>query len=367
MRILIVGGGIAGLSLARALGNAGLTADVVERDSEPRTTGAGFYLPGNAVRALRSLGLGDALAARAQPVHAQRVLDHRGRKLTAFATGDLWAGVGDCFAISRVGLRDLLLGDVLPGVRRGKVVEKVDAEGNVTFGDGAQDSYDLVVGADGIGSAVRGSAFAGAVAPRFLRQVCWRFLADDPAGSARPGEWTTMLGDNGRGFLTLSLGGGQVYCYADIASTEPIAPDGDWRELFGDFAEPAGTLLEQGKDAYFAPLLEIDDDDWVRPHAVLIGDAAHACSPSMAQGGAMALEDSLVLAEVLAGVTRPAGLPVALAAYQQRRRPRVRWVLEQNRRRDKGRLVAPVVRNLVMRLMGEKLYKANHTELLPQP
>jgi 2-polyprenyl-6-methoxyphenol hydroxylase-like FAD-dependent oxidoreductase len=367
LRILIAGGGIAGLSLARALDRAGIAAEVVERSSEPRTSGAGLYLPANAVRALRGIGLGDTLAEQAQPVRRQRLLDNRGKVLAQFATSSIWGEVGECFAISRGGLHDILLGEGAPSVRMGVGVDRSGPDGQVTFTDGTEGSYDLVVGADGIGSAVRASAFAGAPAPRFLNQVCWRYLAEDPTGAVPAGDWSVQLGKNGRCFLTLPLGNGQVYCYADVNSAEAVAPEGDWRELFTAFAEPVGTLLDQGKDAYFAPLMEIDDADTVRPHAVLIGDAAHACSPSMAQGGAMALEDAVVLAELLAGVDAREEVPAALRAYQQRRAARVRWVLDQNHRRDKARDISPVVRNLALRLGGEKMYQANHTGLLPQP
>jgi len=365
-RILIAGAGIAGLALERALGNQGITADVVERGSEPRTTGAGLYLPANAVRALRRLGLGAELAERAQQVTRQRMLDHRGRPLTRYEVRDIWGDVGDCYAITRAGLHDLLRSTGRTPVRFGVGVETADAQGRVTFTDGTQDSYDLVVGADGIDSAVRSSAFAGAT-PRFLNQICWRFLARDSAGEIRAGEWTARLGSNGRGFLTLPLGDGRVYCYADTNSARPTPPDGDWRALFADFAGPVPALLEQGADAYFAALEEIDDTDWARPHAVLIGDAAHACSPSMAQGGAMALEDTLVLAELLAGAADRAAVPAAVSAYRDRRVARIQWVLAQNHRRDKTRTLPAALRNFVLKRWGVHIFRANHTGLLPPP
>ena len=365
-RILIVGAGLAGLSLARALDQLGVRGEVVERSAEPRTSGAGLYLPANAVRVLRRLGLGPALAERARPVLHQRLLDHRGRLLARFPTAGIWGDVGDCYAISRSDLHDILLDTGGTPVQLDLGVDRVEADGQVTFTDGTQAAYDLVVGADGIGSAVRASAFAGAP-PRFLHQLCWRYLAHDDTGAVADGEWTGRLGSGGRGFLTLPLGGGEVYCYADLNSRAATAPAGDWRELFADFADPVAGLLEQGKDAYFAPLSEIDDDDWVRPHVVLIGDAAHACSPSMAQGGAMALEDALVLAETVAGASDRAAVSAALGSYRERRLPRVRWVLDQNHRRDKAREMPAVLRNAMLRLAGERLYRGNHTRLLAQP
>jgi 2-polyprenyl-6-methoxyphenol hydroxylase-like FAD-dependent oxidoreductase len=102
----------------------------------------------------------------------------------------------------------------------------------------------------------------------------------------------------------------------------------------------------------------------VRGRAVLIGDAAHATSPNMAQGAAMAMEDALVLAEVLAS-----GQPVAacLTAFEARRAPRVRWVQEQTHRRDRTRNLPPAIRDCVLRFAGKRVFKANNQPLVKEP
>ncbi|GGV11975.1 FAD-dependent monooxygenase [Streptomyces spectabilis] len=367
LRILIVGAGIAGLSLARALEARGMSADVVERDGELRSAGAGLYLPANAVRVLNRLGLGEQLAGRARPVTRQRMLDHRGRILAQIPLSRIWGEVGDCRAISRSELHALLCSSlVATPIRLATAVTGISTEGTVTFAGGEQQTYDLVVGADGVNSAVRRTVFSLA-APRFLGQVCWRFIAEQTSGNAGSTDWTVRLGSRGRTFLTVPLTHDLVYCYADINSAYPVPPAGDWRTLFADFAGPVRSLLEQAEGAYFAPLTEIVDvTDWVRPHVVLIGDAAHACSPSMAQGGAMALEDALVLADLLSTAS-PESLSTALAAYQARRRDRIEWVIEQNHRRDRTRNLPSPVRNLTLRFGAERLVRANHAPLHGAP
>jgi 2-polyprenyl-6-methoxyphenol hydroxylase-like FAD-dependent oxidoreductase len=99
--VLIVGAGIAGLALARGLRQSGITAEVVERVPERQPSGAGLYLPANAVRALHELGIRSALAARANPIGRHRFLDHRGGPLADIDLDRIWAGVGCCAAIHR--------------------------------------------------------------------------------------------------------------------------------------------------------------------------------------------------------------------------------------------------------------------------
>jgi 2-polyprenyl-6-methoxyphenol hydroxylase-like FAD-dependent oxidoreductase len=363
-RILVVGAGISGLALAKALSDRDFPVDVVERlaaDSQP--AGAGLYLPANAVRTLRSLGVGDKVTELAMPVERQRLQDHRGRPLAEFETDRIWGEVGPCLALTRGELHDVLrtaVGDNV--VRYTTAVNAVADDGTVAFTDGDIGTYDLVVGADGINSAVRRTLFVGPE-PRFLGQLCWRFIADN-IDVPHITDWTARLGNAGRTFLTVRLGAGRVYCYADINSSTPTAPAEDWRTLFADFGGPVPRLLEQGANAHFAALHESENTVWTRPGSVLVGDAAHAFSPSMAQGGAMALEDALVLADTLG--SEP-DIARALTAFQARRAERVAGVVSQNHRRDKARNLPTPLRNFTLRHAGERLFKANHAPLHALP
>jgi 2-polyprenyl-6-methoxyphenol hydroxylase-like FAD-dependent oxidoreductase len=322
-----------------------------------------LYLPGNAVRALRALGTGSALDHRANPIRRQRLLDHRGRLLADIDVGRMWDGVGGCIAIHRAALHEALL-EATAGVqvRLGLSVTGLeDSEvPRVIFSDGSTGTYDLVVGADGVHSTIRSLALGGPPAGN-VGQASWRFIADDVAGIT---DWTAMLG-RGRTFLTVSLGGGVVYCYADVSASDPAdAAREDWRERFADFAEPVPSLLDRAAEAYFAPIEEVSPPTWTVGRVVLVGDAAHASSPNMAQGAAMALEDGLVLAETL---TADHTLDQALAGYVQRRMARVMWVQEQTHRRDRTRSLPPLVRNLTLRLAAERIYRSNYEPLLDVP
>lgn len=346
--------------MARALSQRGMTAEVVERAHQWQPAGTGLYLPANAVRALFDLGLEPGLRQRASQVHRQRMLTHRGRVLADLDVRRIWGDVGDCLAIHRTDLHRMLREAVAEvPIRMGTTVTDIGEAGTVTFDDGSADRYDLIIGADGINSTVRRLA-AIDNEPRFVGQLCWRFVAHGVDGIK---DWTARLGPGGRTFLTVDLGYDRTYCYADVNSPRPQAPASDWRSLFADFAAPVPQLLEQGADAHFAALAEVGGSDWVRPAIVLIGDAAHACSPSMAQGGAMAVEDAIVLAEQL----QEQPIEHALAAFRARRLHRVEWVFRQNHRRDKARNLPTTLRNLTLRLGAQRLFRANHAPLLRQP
>jgi 2-polyprenyl-6-methoxyphenol hydroxylase-like FAD-dependent oxidoreductase len=361
--VLIVGAGVAGLALARALHRRSLTADVVERTTDWRPRGAGLYLPANAVRAVHELGIGPAVATRASAIRRQRLLDHRGRLLADIDLDRIWDGVGGCVAIQRAALHEALRDATAEvPVRLGTSVTAMD-DGDapqVTFSDGSTRYYDLVVGADGVHSTVRRLSLGGPPA-RYVGQTCWRFLAH---GFPDISDWTVMLG-RGRTFLTVALGQGVVYCYADINTSDPVGAErDDWRPLFADFTDPVPRLLEQATGAYFAPIEEVVPPTRAAHHVVLIGDAAHASSPNMAQGVAMGVEDALVLAEMLTAVQ-----PVdhALAAYEHRRKARVAWVQEQTHRRDRMRNLPPIVRNVTLRLAAERIFRSNYGRLRDPP
>jgi 2-polyprenyl-6-methoxyphenol hydroxylase-like FAD-dependent oxidoreductase len=237
----------------------------------------------------------------------------------------------------------------------------------VRLSDGSTREYDLVVGADGIHSSIRRLVFADG-APRPVGQVSWRFLIED--GPPLPG-WTVMLA-RGRAFLMIPLGEGLVYCYADLSASDPRDPtEGSISrlvELFADFQEPAAGILgrlARARALHFSPIEEVVARPWVKGRVVLIGDAAHATSPNMAQGASMAVEDALVLAEVLGAGGRPQA--TALSAFEARRAGRVDWVQAQTHRRDRTRDLPPVVRNCVLRWAGKRIFKANNRPLLTDP
>jgi FAD-dependent urate hydroxylase len=371
LRILVVGAGIAGLGAARALRQRGFAADIIERERAWVHTGAGIYLPGNAARALRALGLESAVAERGSLIRHQRLCDHRGRLLANIDLAALWGDVGPCLALHRADLHAVLAshGDPVP-VRMGVSLQGLsqqDETVTVEFDDGSAGRYDLVLGADGIHSQVR-RLLVGADLVRPVGQVAWRFVTRHPPEVT---TWTVLLGREVT-FLAVPIGRGQVYCYCDTPADSPPRPGGDdvsgrLAELLAGFADPVPAILSTlGPDSavHVAPIEEVTLDQWSAGPVLLIGDAAHATSPNMAEGAAMALEDGLVLAECLASGRSIAQME---AAFQARRHPRTEWVLAQTHRRDCTRNLPPALRNLVLRRWGRNIFHANYRPLLELP
>ena len=362
-RILVVGAGIGGLAVARTLASAGFSAEVVEREPAWDEAGTGIYLPGNAARALRALGLEQAVMERGIVIPRQSVSDHHGRLLVEVNVGELWDGVGSCLALPRAHLHALLL----DGAGEVPIRMGVDVRGlrerngtvSVVFGDGTAGEYDLVIGADGIRSTVRRLTFGDDATARPVGQVGWRFVTACPPEIT---TWSAMLGHR-TAFLTIPIGNGRVYCYCDVVSASRDDPDEDLGQLFSGFAEPVPSLIDSVTDralVHRSTIEEVALDSWTRGRVVLVGDAAHATSPNMAEGAAMALEDALVLAECLRGLET---LPAALSAFEARRRPRTDWVRTQTHRRDRTRYLPTAVRNAVLRAFGRRIFRSNYRPL----
>ena len=355
-RVLIVGGGISGLSVARALKDAGHDPLVIERNQEWPVTNGAYYLPANAIRALDQLGLGEAVAAAAHPINRQRVSGTDERMLADLPVSTIWGEESRSAAIRHDTLHELLLKATtdIP-IRLGITIESRLRENAVKLSDGSVEHYDVLVGADGVNSVVRTAALGGAE-PTYTGRWAWQFIADGWDGDED--TWHARV-TPGRSLLTMPLGDGTVFCYADIASANG-RPSGDWRDYFDDLGKPVTDLLAQAGQLAGSPIMEVDQPYAFLSRTVLIGDAAHAMSPSMSQGVALAVEDALVLAETLSS------LPVyqALPAYEQRRAERVSWVRSQAHRRDSARGLTPAVRDRLLRLTRHRAARASQRALL---
>jgi FAD-dependent urate hydroxylase len=293
----------------------------------------------------------------------QRVTDQRGRLLVDVDLAEVWDGVGPCLALHRADLHAVLIeGAHEVPIRMGVDVRGLSEHDGgllVEFGDGNAGRYDLAVAADGIRSTVRRLAFGHEASARPVGQVGWRFVTGCPPEIT---TWSVMLGHR-TAFLTVPIGRGRVYCYCDVVSASGEEGGNDPGRFLSGFAEPVPTLLDSVPDQgclHRSTIEEVALDSWVKGRVILVGDAAHATSPNMAEGAGMALEDALVLADCL---RRPEGLPAALSSFEARRRPRTDWVRAQTHRRDRTRNLPSAARSVVLRAFGRRIFRSNYRPL----
>jgi FAD-dependent urate hydroxylase len=370
LRILVVGAGIAGLALARALHRHDCRPDIIERRQRWDDMGSGLFLPGNAVRALRALDLGAAVEEQSARIETQRFCDHRGRLLSQIDLDSFWGATGPCIGVHRGALHAALREwHGAPPIRLGLTLTSlVQATHGVTahLSDGTRETYDLVVGSDGIRSSVRSLLF-GNEGPRGLDQWGWRFVL--PLVSPAP-SWSLRM-TRRSACLTVPLGVGRTYCYIDLigAAAAPSMPAGD-EQLgavlagFSDLPIGLADLALGDATRHSAAIEEVVLDRYSNAGVVLIGGAAHATGPNMAQGAAMALEDALVLTRCLCECP---SIAQAMKAYEALRRPRLTWVRRMTRRRDRIRRLHPTLRNGLLRAFGRRVYGAHYRPLLTEP
>ena len=334
--VLIVGGGIAGLALAGALGRRGIDCQLVERAEAWAPVGAGIILGVNAMAVMRGLGLAEALEAGARTLEGMSITDAGNRRLVRTNLADLRPRFGVSLALHRALLHEALLAAAagIP-IRMGTTLESLEQNEDrvdVRFSDGNEASFGLVVGADGLRSQVRELVF-GALPLRYSGYTCWRMIIEGHELEMGAQE---MWG-RGKRFGAVPIGEKQVYCFA-VANAEAGRPDPPTgrverlRALFSEFAGPVPGLLGQLRqpgELIQNDLHEIVHRPWHRGNVVLVGDAAHGMTPNMGQGAAMALEDVAVLGECIEGALP---LDQSLKNWVRRREPRVRWIQNQSRR-----------------------------------
>ncbi|MGW1783319.1 FAD-dependent monooxygenase [Streptomyces sp. NPDC002143] len=340
-KVLVVGGGITGSVLSVALAQRGADVELVEISPQWFGVGHGITLQGNALKALRTVGVLDRVLERAVPFDVLRLLRADGALIAELPTPhtggpDLPSTAGAL----RSDLQDALCDAVHAHgvtVRLGISVDRVDQSADrvdVTFTDGSTGRYDLMVGADGINSRMReligigaepspvGMSIFRVIARRPPEMVCHEVYYGGPRFKA--------------GYSPISAD--RCYAYLldenlDASLIGPRAPLALLRERGAGYGGMWGKIIAALPDDTAVDYRWVEavlvDEPWHRGRTMVIGDAAHACPPLIAQGAAMCMEDAVLLAEL---VTGDEPLEQALDRFMARRLPRVRMVLENSLR-----------------------------------
>lgn len=338
-KVLVVGGGVGGMAAAIRLREAGIAVELVDLDKNWGVYGTGITLSILTLRALGDLGLSKEIMAAGNCYDGVTLCTKDGHVIQQMNSPRLYspelpAEGGILRPVLHAIMKQKVL-DVGTAVRTGLTIESLDdrnAGVDVTFSDGSQGSYDLVIGADGLFSKVRGIIFPEAPKPSFTGQACWRAVFDIPEG------W-----DRGRMYLSEGIKLGFSLCSPDkmymyLLEHVPGNPRRDLKELpgllrglmegFGDVPAMLRETVSADTPIIYRPLESILlTDTWTKGRVVLIGDAVHATTPHLASGAGAAVEDAIVLGDEL---TANSSVEQALANYNARRIPRASLVVNNS-------------------------------------
>jgi 2-polyprenyl-6-methoxyphenol hydroxylase-like FAD-dependent oxidoreductase len=358
VRAVVVGAGIGGLAAAIALEQAGVEPIVIERAPQLHEAGFGLVVSANAVTALRSLGLSDGVAARGTRVVRAEIRNPRGELLARI---DYEALEWETYGILRTELQQAML-EALPAerLRLGTTCIGATEDGQALLDGGDAVVADIVVGADGIHSAVRRSLF-GEEPLHYGGHRAWR--AGTRFDDKRVRDRFVEVWGVGGGFGFGPAGSGRVYWYC-FETVPEGAPAPDWpRDEFlcryRTWFDPIPALIESTDPDTIVPTFTYDRPPrrtWGRGRVTLLGDAAHPMKPNIGQGAAQALEDAVVLASSVAGSGDP---EEGLRAYERRRVRRANAIVRASRRAGRvAEVRSPLgarVRDAVIKALPDRL------------
>jgi 2-polyprenyl-6-methoxyphenol hydroxylase-like FAD-dependent oxidoreductase len=333
--VLICGSSIAGPALAFWLNRRGFVTTVVERAPALRSGGQAIDVRGVALDVVERMGLLDEVSALRTRLRGMSILDSDGREIERseertlsggrFDSGDIELfrdDLADLFHKATRDKTDYVFGDTIAAL------DDQDAGIHVTFASGRRQEFDLVVGADGLRSAVRRLVF-GNDAP-FLRHLGAHLAIFSTPNSLGLQDWQLSFGNEKGGCLVFpTRDNAELRVFIGFATDHPdigrldLAQQKQWvAERCGWMGEPVSTLLQglaAAPDLYLGPIAQIHMPCWSKGRVALVGDAAYCASPKSGQGTSLAIVGAYVLAEELAKDVDDHRS--ALQAYERRMRP----------------------------------------------
>jgi 2-polyprenyl-6-methoxyphenol hydroxylase-like FAD-dependent oxidoreductase len=354
-RALIIGGGIAGPVVAMALQKIGYESTIYEAfDRAADGVGAFMNIAPNGLDALKPLDLDDVVRKAGFHTPAMAFYRHDGRRLTPDIPFDRLTGGGNT-TVQRsdlyVALRDEAERREVPITYNKRIVDATRSGGTMraTFADGTEAEGDVLIGADGLNSRVRTIINPADAGPRYTGVLnAWGYLPDYPTDET-PGVIRMFFGRKCF-FMYTQAPNGELRWYANPPVSprpEPASLQGGdaWRdELAGLFARDRGPMADivRATENVPAPFLNCDLPSvpmWHRERMIIIGDAAHAASPTSGSGASIAMEDAVMLTKCLRDAP---GVEDAFVAFEAARRSRVEAVVAQGKRNIEGNMAGAV-------------------------
>ncbi|MBS1881439.1 MAG: FAD-dependent monooxygenase [Actinobacteria bacterium] len=313
----IAGGGLAGLTAAALLARRGWNVTVHERGEELREIGAGIFMWENGLRVLESLGIFEEAVGRGERIEAWQLFDERRRRIQ----GE-WLNPDGVRLITvlRTDLHRALAGAAASAgveIRTGSRVLGAREDGTLVLEDGSTRAADLLIGADGVGSAVRDS-LGLTRSVRNLHDGCGRHLI--PRASSDPIDKTLEYWKGARRVGVVPCSPDEVYVYlccpeSDLVGRAKPLDRASWTASFPHLEGVIARIPETGRWAAFSDSV---CHSWQRGKAAVIGDAAHAMSPNLGQGACVAMANAAALA---AALDRGPDTATALAEWERTERP----------------------------------------------
>ncbi|QMU27762.1 FAD-dependent monooxygenase [Adhaeribacter radiodurans] len=374
MKVAIIGAGIAGLTTAIALQQAGISCIIYEAAPAIKPLGAGLTLAANAMKALAKLGLVEEILSKGQLLKAFDILDEKGKIITQTNNAVFRSEYGaDNFAIHRADLHQVLLSRISPDtVHLNKQIlsfEQQQSKVTLHFSDGSTAEADYLLACDGIHSVVRKKVLPEAT-PRYAGYTCWRAVVNMPHSSQTDALET--WGPAGR-FGIVPVSKGRIYYFACISVSQPNSnlknfTISDLIPCFKKYHNPIPEILNQTRNEQLI-WNDIYDLKPLRRFAfgniLLLGDAAHATTPNLGQGACQAIEDAVILANLWKQNTR---VEDTFAQFEKKRLARTNFVTTQSRRVGEiAQIQNPLLaslRNSVLRVLPASFQERNVKKLL---
>jgi 2-polyprenyl-6-methoxyphenol hydroxylase-like FAD-dependent oxidoreductase len=336
IKVLIVGAGPAGLSVAKALQNRGIYPDVIEKEDQIRSDGAGIAIPANGSWALNKLGID--ISSKALLIRNMQFTDDQGEILVQEKIDAIHPDGAQFYSLGRDKLVKQLLShlDKRIHIQTSTTLKYFSEEGDqvrVEFSNGDIKFYDLVIGCDGVHSSLRRQIHPNEV-PEFLGLLVWRAVIEAPEGIVMP---TYMLGAD-RLVLLYPMPNNQTYVYGHVFQSEKSPPSQPFSNVFSCFGglvpKALHTIDQQSlaaKNVHFY-IHHMEKSHSVRfkldgfSRVLLVGDAAHAFGPMLQNGAAQAFEDAYVLQDLLSEKMKREEVTAFIDAFEKRRNTRVQSI-----------------------------------------